>query len=146
MAAYLGIPAIAVSGVDDDDDGALAAVSEWTVRLAASPAARALQAGDYLTVSLPGGPVSAIRGVELTHRARGNLTAVAGPLDVEENREIWGFGLDASDTAPGPGTDVAALARGHIAIVAMSVGEEDAELASRLERVRSSLPRWPRKD
>lgn len=69
IAALAGLPAIAVSGLDDDIPGAVEAAVDWVVRLAEHPAVLELEPGEYLTVSLPpGGPIEG-QGVRIADRA-----------------------------------------------------------------------------
>ena len=63
VAAYYGVPAIAVSGIDNDDAQAVEAVVAWVVKFARSEVVRRLQAPQFLTVSLPVGPATEIHGV-----------------------------------------------------------------------------------
>lgn len=142
LAAYLGVPAIAVSGLPEDgDSGAVAALADWVVQLAHSPLARRLEAPEYLTVSLPPLPPERIEGLELTDRARGTLrfalerTAEAGDGD----REVWRLRVSAG-TPDAPGTDATALRSGRIAIVPMRADEFEPDLKSRLEPLRGAIP------
>ncbi|MFQ5527878.1 MAG: 5'/3'-nucleotidase SurE, partial [Thermoanaerobaculia bacterium] len=67
-AAFLGIPAIAVSGLDDGDKDMVRRVTRWVVELSRSKAARKLEPGQYLTVAFPQIPASEIRGVRIAPR------------------------------------------------------------------------------
>ena len=69
IAASLGLPAIAVSGVDSKIPGSLEAAANWTVRFAQSAIVRDLRAPRYLTVSLPRIPPKEIKGVRLAESA-----------------------------------------------------------------------------
>jgi 5'-nucleotidase len=77
-AAYLGVPAIAVSGIDDDDPDALEAAVDWVLRLARSGVMREVTPPSYLTISLPVGPPSEITGIEVVDRARGGHPNAGG--------------------------------------------------------------------
>lgn len=144
-AAYLGIPALAVSGVDDDDPQAVARVVDWVVRLAGSPAVRRIEPPDYLTVSLPVGPAARITGVEIVERAQGFLSIAARPATdaaAADDAQVWSIQLQTGGEVA-PDTDVGALARGRIAIVPMRVGDGDPGALDWLRRHRDLLPPWP---
>ncbi|MCZ6833466.1 MAG: hypothetical protein O7F11_06955, partial [Acidobacteria bacterium] len=64
-AAYLGIPSVAISGLEDDDPEAVRAAVRWVVDLVRSEAVRALRSPQYLTVSLPLVSSASVAGVEV---------------------------------------------------------------------------------
>jgi 5'-nucleotidase len=136
VAAYIGLPAVAVSGLDDDDPAALAAATEWVARLVEARIPHLLPRGTYLTVSLPE-RVEAGGGVEVVARARGaaTLAFTVSPDDPE----LWHAAFRPN--APAPGTDVAAWAAGKVAVVPMRVGEDVPDPAAVLRGV--ELPAWP---
>ena len=119
MAAYFGIPALAVSGVDTSDPAAMQGVADWVVRIARSPLVRALEPGDYLVVNLPVGPVDEINGVVLVPPDRG-ITHIG--FIRTEAEDTWALQLERS-REPAPEADWAALAMGKIAITPMRIGE-----------------------
>jgi 5'-nucleotidase len=136
VAAYLGLPAVAISGVDDDDAAALAAATEWVVRLVDGGGWRSLRRGVYLTVSLPE-RIEPSGGVEVVRRARGAGTLAFASAPEDSNR--WLVSLHPG--APASGTDVAAWAAGRVAVVAMRVGEDVDDPAAALHGL--ALPAWP---
>lgn len=141
-AAYLGIPAVAISGVEDDDPVALQAVVDWVVQLARSDAVRRLEPPQYLTVSLPLAPPTEILGVEVVQRARGLMDGIAQHAEQGDaiGKENWELELSFhADRAP-EGSDVAALARRRIAVVPMRVDEHDPGLLAALRP--EAFPRW----
>ncbi len=144
-AAYFGIPAIAVSGLDDDDADAVRAVVDWVVELAQSEAARGLQAPQYLTVSLPVDHPSNIDGVEVVTRARG-LTSGAldlvGKVSGDESWQTWRLSLAVESSRAPKRSDVDAAARNMIAIVPMRVDESDPALAEALRARAGLIPDW----
>ena len=141
-AAYIGIPAVAISGVEDDDPVALQAVVEWVVQLARSDAVRRLEPRQYLTVSLPPAPPGEILGVEIVQRAWGLMDGTAQRAEEGDasGKETWELELSFhADRAPA-GSDVAALARRRIAVVPMRVDEHDLELLAALRP--EAFPPW----
>lgn len=141
-AAYLGVPAVAISGVEDDEPAAVRAVVDWVVRFLDHPMVRNLTAPEYLTVSLPVGSPEAITGVEITRRARGLIDARVEMSDAAEGGRAWRLAVSWGGGAVPEGSDVAAVRDGKIAIVPARAGEHDADLAARLDRWRDSLPAW----
>ena len=74
-AAFAGVKALAVSGLDDDDAPAVVAHSNWVVRLALSGYVSALEPGQYLTVGMPRKLPEQIKGVRVAERAGFKLDA-----------------------------------------------------------------------
>ena len=145
-AAYMGVPAIAVSGVEDDDPESVAAAVSWVVALAQSPAVRSLKAPQYLTVSLPVLPPAQIEGIEIVHRARGIIDGVALPAPGSDSIGVtttWEIDLNVDPSVAGDRTDVRAVQNRRIAIVAMRVDEHDANFEQFLKRHLTDLPSWP---
>jgi 5'-nucleotidase len=143
-AAFLGISAIAVSGIDDDDPEAVAAVVDWVVRLATSPIMQHVQPPSYLAVSLPIGPPSQITGIEVVDRARGLLAGVARldeAASQASGKEVWSIEIEARGQ-PDAESDVAAVARRRIALVPMRVGDADVETLGWLRTNVGFLPAW----
>jgi 5'-nucleotidase len=143
-AAYFGIPAIAVSGVEDDDPEAVAAVVDWVVRLVQCGIAQQIRPPSYLTVSLPVVPPSQITGIEVVDRARGivggRTRLVLRPGD-EGGREFWSFAIE-NRGRPEAESDVVAVAGNRIAVVPMRVGDADAKTLGWLRENASLLPAW----
>ena len=146
LAAYYGVRSIAVSGIDEEDAGAVGAVVAWVVEFAQSEAVRHTQPPQFLTVSLPVGPASGISGVEITERARGlrDMRALLLSEDsIGQGRQTWSFDV-VRDPFPAPqNTDAVAVQQGNIAIVAMRTDESDPELLGWLKRNKDRIPAWP---
>ncbi len=143
-AAFLGIPAMAVSGIDRSDPEAIEAVVNWVLRLARSEVMQQLQPPSYLTVSLPAVPPAQITGIEVVDRARGILGGAAqldSTASQQAGKEVWSIEIVARGQ-PGSESDIAALGRGHIAVVPMRVGDADRELRVWLRANASQLPAW----
>jgi 5'-nucleotidase len=143
-AAYLGVPAVAISGVDDDDPEAVRAAVHWVVELVHSEAVRGLRPPQYLTVSLPLVAPASVAGVEVVTRARGLLSGVASPdrEDSSRGRQTWRLDLKARPEDAPEDSDVAAARRRAIAIVPMRVDESDPELLALLRGNPDLLPAW----
>ncbi len=150
-AAFLGVPAVAVSGLDAEDPEAVRAATSWVLRLIQSEVVASLRPPQYLTVSLPVGSPSDIKGVRVVQRASGLLQLRArrpGPASGADSASAAGAASEwlleirfASEEA-GEDTDVRALADGFIAVVPMRVDEHDPELAERLRAASDRIPGW----
>lgn len=145
VAAHYGVPAIAVSGVDNDDPAAVEAVVRWVVEFARSDVARRIRPPEYLAVSLPLGPAADIRGIEVAERARGlrDMTAQLLSEDPGANgRQTWSFNVVRDAFPAPPNTDAAVVGEGKIAIVAMRADESDLELHRWLTLHTDLIPAW----
>ncbi len=145
MAASLGVPGIAVSGLARDDDRAMAAVTGWVVRLASSPPARSLKEGDYLTVSLPPLPPERITGLEVVRRASWQAHLSLRPEEGEPQEggtRTWRLQARRLEQPPPAGTDAAALAAGRIAVVPMHLDEHDEARLASAPAWQGGLPAW----
>ena len=139
IGAFAGVPAIAVSGLDDDLPGAVEAAVDWVVRLAASDIVRALEPPDYLTVSLPRVVPAGIRGVRFADRA----PPLEAPALEPEGPNRWRVtGALELDRPIPPDSDRAAWDAGYIVIVPMRADEVDFERLARWRRQRPPLPGW----
>ncbi len=147
-AAYLGIPAIAVSGLDDDDAEMVDAVTAWVVEFSKSQVVQQLQRGEYLTISIPEKKASEIRGVKVVERAPPledfelvNVWTEAEEGD-DETEEIWLVHKKEPIGTPPPESDVTWLERGYIVIVPMRVDEHDRPKLAQLQGEIHSIPEW----
>lgn len=144
-AAYFGVPAVAVSGLEDDHPGAVAAATDWVVRFVRGGLVASLEPPEYLTVSLPVGTPPEIRGARIVERARGLIQGRASRIEggsSGDSSEVWSMELVNDPEGAAAGTDVAALSGGSIAIVPMRVDEFDARLAERLRGRADAIPAW----
>ena len=141
-AAYFGFPAVAVSGVEDDDPGTVAAVAEWVVRFVRSSIVASLEAPRYLTVSLPSGTPPDVGEARIVERARGLMDGRSIRVEGDDSASIWQLQIEAQYERAGAGTDVATVAAGDIAIVPMRANEYDAELAGLLRSRTKAIPEW----
>lgn len=145
-AAYFGIPSVAVSGLDDSDAAAVAAVTAWVVRFVRSPIVASLEPPEYLTVSFPVANPARIQGIRVVERARGLMDGRSHRIEGDDSAAVWGIEITTNADLAGAGTDVAAMAAGEIAIVPMRVNEYDSDLAARLQRRQSLIPAWAAAD
>ena len=145
MAAFYGIPAIAVSGINDDLEGAVEAVTGWIARLARSPLVLNLEPGQYLTVGLPRLEPEKILGIRIAPRAprlgNGYFERTQG-LRGEENRSVWLAQIPSEIVAPPAGTDLALYEEDYIIITPMRVDEHDYPMLKKLAVDLDKVPAW----
>lgn len=149
IAAFFGVPAIAVSGYSADQPATLEALARWVVDLAHSRLVRDLVAGQYLAVSAPPVAVDEIEGVVVVRRAprpwRIELErSDEAPANADHQR--WSLRFRNHETAAPDATDVHAYRQNLIAIVPMRVDEHDYRLLEELLGSGADLPAWPPRD
>ncbi len=147
IAASLGLPAIAVSGVDSKIPGSLQAAANWVVRLAESETVRDLRPPRYLTVSLPRIPPNEIKGLRVAEHDTGYLRS----LTYRETEDgVWQSKLNRGEIETSARRnrdgDVYLVESGYIVIVPMRVDEHDREALSRLKEKINFLPEWGEPD
>lgn len=149
IAAFFGVPAIAVSGYSAEQPETLEALARWVVELSRSALVRELQPGQYLAVSAPRVPVDEIEGVVVVRRApRPWRIELERSEDTPANgdRETWRLSFRQQEVSPPAATDVHAYRQNLIAIVPMRVDEHDYELLAELLGSGADLPAWPPRD
>jgi len=141
IAAFAGIPALAVSGIDEEDPEAPARVAEWVARLASSPPVRQLEAGTYLTVALPRVSLDEVAGVRVARRFPIRRLPILSLADGEfsEASEIWRI-TGAVDPEPDPESDVALHDQGYIVITPMRADEHHEVLLEALANQLLEIP------
>lgn len=141
IAAFAGFPALAVSGIDEEDPGARGRVAEWVARLASSPLVRQLEAGTYLTVALPRVSLDEVAGVRVARRLHLSyqpiLTLAEG--DRSEASELWRI-TDAEAAEPDPESDVALYEQRYIVITPMRADEHHQVLLETLANQLIEIP------
>ncbi|MFC2165865.1 5'/3'-nucleotidase SurE [Acidobacteriota bacterium] len=148
IAGFAGIPAIAVSGVDDDIPGALAAASHWVVRLAQSPSIQELADYQYVTADIPNIRPDEIQGVHVTQRAglrpEFNFEKADTPEGADgSEQEVWRMtGIRGTGAAPPDDSDLAFYRKGYIVIVPMKADEHDYKLLDKFKLDLSIFPSW----
>ncbi|MCP5107312.1 MAG: hypothetical protein GY950_28250 [bacterium] len=138
-AAFGGVPAIAVSGLDKRIPGAVETAVQWVVRLAGSPVVKNLGNGQYLTVSIPRIPPDEIKGIKIVPRA-GLSDSTLPFFTPGKDNETWV--LNPPQGQPEPEGDIAAYNQNYIAVVPMTVAEVDETLLKMLRNKKNVLPTW----
>jgi 5'-nucleotidase len=145
-AALLGVPALAISGVEDEWPEALAAVASYTVKLARSPLVRDMSPGQYLTVGLPEKMPAAIKGVRMARRAPPLMESsfVRGPeLIPEDTREVWLLQRQSNPQPPPEGSDEDLWRQDFVVITPMQADEHDDSWYDDLSLNPELIPEWP---
>jgi 5'-nucleotidase len=145
IAASLGVPAIAVSGLDESAPEAAAAAAGWVVRMAHSKLVRDLRGGQYLTVSLPRTPPSEFKGVRVAERAGMLFDLRLGRIPDEASGDgvaRWALQIPRPIAPTRSTCDAALYQAGCVVIVPMRADEHDRELLSRLLERPETLSGW----
>ncbi len=143
-AAFLGVPAVALSGVNVRDSLSIEATARWFVEFAQSEPVRRLQAPEYLNVNVPIDPRT-VRGITVTQRARLlDLLALRDTTFMAEPRQQqWLLAASMNWESVAPGTDAFAFDHDSISIQPLRVGEQDPGMAAWLRTHMDLIPAWP---
>lgn len=133
--ALAGIPSIAVSGINEDqeDKNGLETICKWVANFAGSKAVREIQPYEYLTVSIPEN-LEEIKGVKVVERAISfdnppfYLKREVETDEIQIGKEVtWYLSPeDASTVYNMPAeNDIFYYSQGYIVIVPMSINENN---------------------
>ncbi len=149
IAAVFGVPAIAISGLDDSEEEAVEALATWVAQLARSEIVLGLESGQYLTVALPQKLPSEIRGIRVAPRASGlggRYFEKAPPLigEGEEGpRQVWLLQVPEMTELPPGANDVLYYVQNYIVVTPMRADEHDYTFIDELRDRVGELPTWP---
>jgi 5'-nucleotidase len=146
-AANIGLPAVAVSGLNSREPEQVAALADWIAALARSEAVRRLEPLMYLTVAVPRVPPEQVRGVRVTPRARlltGFDVNQVARIETSEDGpvSIWSLRAMTSRDLVGGNDDVSAYSENWIVVTPMSVDEHADRRAQRISNLLGMLPSW----
>jgi 5'-nucleotidase len=149
-AAYMGVAALAVSGLNDNSQEQVNALSRWVAELAQSELVRSLPEQTYLTVGLPRLPPSQIAGVRVARRARlvetlsfQRLGEIRDAEDDDEVTSVWAIRYREPTSPPPVDSDVALYSQNYIVVTPMRADEHDSQLLDQLRQRIDHLPPWP---
>lgn len=147
IAAFVGFPSIAVSGLSDRMPDAVKTATQWVVHLAQSPIVRELKPLQYLTVSIPRVPPSKIKGIKVAKRASVQDVPIYTRIYSDKrNREVWQHtGSRKIENSLSHDNDLALFKAGYIVIVPMKADEHDLTLLSLLKNDMDRFPPWSSK-
>ena len=146
-AAYIGLPAVAVSGLDSSEPAQVNALAAWVAALARSQAVRALEPLTYLTVAVPRVPPEQIRGVRIAPRAR-LLTGfdVNQVASVERDDDgpvsIWSLRAVSNASLAAPNDDVSLYRENWIVVTPMTVDEHADREPRQMLNLSNLVPPW----
>lgn len=147
FAAFAGVPAIAVSGVDDNDIDIVRDAAQWVVALTQTDIVRTMAAPQYLTVSIPDLPPSQIKGIKVTQRADLLEIPVFKKISgtIGDEREEWRLEdmQPREDYAPPADSDLALYDEGYIVVVPMQADEHDMTWMTALQENIEQFPGRP---
>lgn len=146
FASFAGIPAIAVSGLDDEMPDAVEAAIKWVVGLAQSPVVRELKPPQYLTVSIPLISSSQIKGIRVAERSDLVEIPIFNKVSDEVSKngyQEWRLeGFKERENPMLNDRDVALHKAGYIVVIPMLADEHDYEALTRLKENSGKLPAW----
>lgn len=146
-AAFLGVPAIAFSGFDDDNKESFKLIPQWIAQFLDSDIVEKIGSKSYLTVAFPEIPLSEIKGVKTAKRrvSYGKPKAIqfkkifGDSLNVADNETIWAFSPTENPNTGTPNDDVSYLKQGFIVISAMTMDENDENVLEKLRPLKTSI-------
>jgi 5'-nucleotidase len=119
---FLGLPAIAISLVSDDDQEChFATAAEAAVRLVGRLLSDPLPADTILNVNVPNRPWAEIEGFEVTRLGHRHRAEPCIATHDPRGRPIYWIGPAGEEEDAGPGTDFHAIRRGFISITPIHV-------------------------
>lgn len=143
IAAFFGVPAVAVSGWTAEHPETLEAVARWMVAFSQTPTVRGLEPGQYLTVSVPRVAASEIEGAVIARRAPRSWSIEFQQASTSAGRERWSLRFVPRQISAPVGSDLYYYERNRIAIVPMRADENDWESLQQLLESSAGLPAWP---
>jgi 5'-nucleotidase len=149
-AAYMGIPALAVSGIDDESEDHVDALSRWIAEMAQSDFILTLPEQTYITVAFPRVPPSLIAGVRVARRAHlisalsiDRVAEIGDNGENEETTSIWAIRFLNPTSPPATDSDVVLYKQNYIVITPMRADEHDVQFMDALTEDPDRLPSWP---
>ncbi len=140
IGALMGVPALSLSGFDDNDPEAIERVPAWCVELARSEPVRRLKPRQFLAVSFPRVPMDEIRGVRVKSHAAMDLLLELSPEHQSGAGERWVVSRREQLDVP-VYSDAGQVRQGYIVVVPC-VAQEGDGLAEYFLRWHDDLPRW----
>ena len=147
-AAFLGVPGIALSGFDDDDERSFKLIPQWITKLISSGLLSELTKNSYLTIGFPKVPLEKINGVKLSSRKisfdKPELITSHKILGDDphkpENSTVWSIKYTGAIRDSVIKQDDAFLKEGYIIITPMSIDENNTVLFEVLQKKRNQIP------
>lgn len=131
---FLGLPAVAVSLLNDGDELHFASAAEAASRVVRKLVDDPLPADTILNINVPNLPWAEIRGFEVTRLGHRHQAENAIRSEDPRGRPLYWIGPPGAEQDAGPGTDFHAVNRGYISITPIHV---DLTRYQALEKVAS---------
>ncbi len=148
MAAYAGLPSIAVSGLRTDRPTDIKVIVDWVVKFSHSDIVKSLKPKEFLTVSVPRINAEQIKGVKLTARQGVNTYPIFSAKH-QDNTQAWSIvGLETypeddseSNSQSNSQSDVEWFNQGYIAVVPMVADENNYPFLLKLRDQQVDFPK-----
>ncbi len=149
-ATVLGVPGIAFSGFDDDNEESFGTIPNWISKFLQSEVIKEIGPHSYLTVAFPEIPLENIKGVKVCERriSYGQPNAIhfekvyGSSTEDSDSKTIWAFSPNGDPDTGVDKDDVYYLEQGFIVISAMTINENDKALSEKLRSMESSIPKF----
>jgi 5'-nucleotidase len=142
IAAYWGVPAVAVSGMNEDIPDALDSACRWIVELSKSDLVRKLKAKQYLTVSIPRISPAEIKGIKIAKRAGILLDFSFSQAQKQNGETVWQMLPPKKVEDFLSQSDAVLYYAGYIVIVPMRADEDDDKFILALSEKKELIPQW----
>ncbi len=150
MAAYLGVPGIALSGFDDDDERSYSALPNWVTKLISTQLVDEIGAGDYWTIGFPEVPLEEVKGVAVAERRiifEKPKQVLFEKVDGEnphsvDSKSVWSFRNNLTPSENPYKFDDIQLEAGYIVITPMSIDENKTSSLKELESKKELIPNF----
>ncbi len=151
MAAYLGVPGIALSGFDDDDERSYSVLPNWITKLISTKLVEEISSGDYWTIGFPEISLENVKGVVVAERR----VAFAKPEQLvfekidgkdphtPDSKSVWSFRNNLSPQEDSDNKyDDTQLEAGYIVITPMTIDENSSSSFNSLVSKKRLIPEF----
>lgn len=149
-AAILGVPGIAFSGFNEDNEKSFSLIPKWIGKFLNSGIVEKMGKNSYLTVAFPEISLDEIKGIKIANRQIGyghpkaiQFKKIFGDsLNTPEAKTIWVYSPILSPYAENAKDDMYYLKQGYIVITPMTVNENNEVLSKKLQSKELSIPKF----
>ncbi len=150
MAAYLGVPGIALSGFDDEDERSFTVIPKWVTALLSTDLVNEISKGSYWTIGFPEVSMEDVKGVVVAERRVAfddPEQLVFKKIDGEdpytqENSTVWSLSNNLSLSEDPYEYDDIQLEKGYIVLTPMTIDENRASLFNSLVEKKDLIPKF----
>ena len=149
-ATILGVPGIAFSGFDDDNEQSFSLIPEWISKFLESGIIHKMDQHSYLTVAFPEIPLDKIKGIKVCERRilYGQAESIqfkkvfGDNIKESDSKTIWAFSPNGNPNTGNVKDDVYYLEQGFIIITAMTINENDQRMSEKLKSMELLIPKF----